>query len=141
MLDIVNIIDHSIEVSNHRAANQMSRLLSKNSPILKPQNQISNTAKNKAIDEMQAWLKDFVLEGYESRLLAVDLIDKAIMDRIKRTAPSAPEVYFTDADKIDSLVMSAKRIANDLDEAEELDKLLDCLIEDESLDECSGNSI
>jgi len=119
----------------------MSRLLGKDSAILKPQNQISNTAKNKAIDEIQAWLKDFGLEGYGSRMLAVDLIDKAIMDRIRRTSSSAPEVYFNDAAKIDSLVMSAKRIANALDEAEELDKLLGRLIEEDSLDECSGNSI
>ena len=120
----------------------MSRLLGKNSAILKPQNQISNhKAASKALDEIHAWLKDFGIEGYESRLLAVDLIDKAISDRIRRTSSSAPEIYFNDAAKIDSLVMSAKRIANVLDEAEELDKLLGRLIEEDSLDECLGNSI
>ena len=113
----------------------MPRLLNKNSSILKPQSQISNTAKNEAIDEIQAWLKDSGLEGYGRGLLAVELIDKAIM------SPGAPEDYLNDASKIDSLVMHAKRIASELDEAEELDKLLERLIQVDSLDECSGNSI
>lgn len=45
---------------------------------------------------------------------------------------SAINVYFSDRDKIESIIMSAKRIANTLDEAEELDKLLDRLVKDDA---------
>ena len=117
----------------------MSRLINKNSPAFKPQNQISDSAKSKAIDEMQEWFTGFNLSGYNARLLAVELIDRAISDRIKRTAPSAAEVYLNDAAKINSLVMSAQRIASALDEADELDKLLDELADQASQED--GNSI
>lgn len=117
----------------------MSRLINKNSPAFKPQNQISDIAKSKSINEVQEWLNSLGVSGYGSKLLAIELIDRAISDRIKKTAASAAEVYLNDAAKIESLVMNAKRIANDLDEAEELDKLLDRLADEDSQNE--GNSI
>ena len=116
----------------------MGRLINKNSAILKPQNQISEIAKTKSVAEIQEWLKSFELSGYASRLLAVELIDRAISDRIKKTAPSAAEIYLNDAAKIESLTMNAKRIANELDKADELDKLLDQLVDVDSQNE--GNS-
>ena len=115
----------------------MGRLINNN--ILKPQNQISEIAKTKSINEIQSWLSDFGISGYGSRLLAVELIDRAISDRIKRTAPSAAEVYLNDAAKIESLTMNARRIASALDEADELDKLLDQLVDADSHNE--GNSL
>ena len=117
----------------------MGRLINKNSAILKPQNQISETAKTKSINEIQTWLNGLGVSGYGSRLLADELIDRAIMDRIKKTASSAAEVYLNDAAKIESLTMNAKRIANELDQAEELDKLLDRLMNDDAQNE--GNSL
>jgi hypothetical protein len=117
----------------------MSRLINKNSPAFKPQNQISDVAKAKSVTEVQEWLNNLGVSGYGSRLLAVELVDRAISDRIQKTAPSAAEVYLNDAAKIESLVMNAKRIANTLDEAEELDKLLDQLVDQDSQNE--GNSI
>jgi hypothetical protein len=116
----------------------MGRLINKNSAILKPQNQISETAKTKSISEIQEWLNDFGVSSYGSRLLAVELIDRAISDRIAKTSPSAAEVYLNDAAKIESLTMNARRIANELDEADKLDKLLDKLVDDDSRNE--GNS-
>jgi|GEM_PF-7127873 len=117
----------------------MSRLLKANSPILKPQNQISSIAKQKSINEVHEWLQGLGVTGFGSRLLAMELIDRAISERIQKTAPSAAEVYLNDAAKIESLVMNARRIASALDEADELDKLLDKLVDDGSQNE--GNSI
>lgn len=107
--------------------------------IRKPQNQISETAKEKAICEMVEWFKDFELPGYQARLLASEMIDRAISERIKATHPTAADVYISDADKVFSLVLSAKKIATDLDEKDELESLLAALEKADSQGE--GNSI
>ena len=114
-------------------------LINRNSAAFKPQNQFSDSVKSKAITKIQDWLKDFELSGYSARLLATELIDRAIKDKIQRTAPTAAEVWHNDPSKIESLVMSAMRIANTLDEAEELDKLLDQLTDQDAQGE--GNSL
>ena len=72
-------------------------------------------------------------------MLSAELIDRAISDRIARTSPSAANVHLNDAAKIESLTMNARRIANELDQADELDKLLDRLVDDSANNE--GNSI
>jgi len=114
-------------------------LINKNSPAFKPQNQFNESVRTRAIAKIQDWLKEFELSGYNARLLATELIDRAIKDKIQRTAPTAAEVWHNDPAKIESLAMSAMRIANTLDEAEELDKLLDRLTDQDAQNE--GNSI
>lgn len=106
--------------------------------IRKPQNQISEFLKDKIVAEIQEWFQGFGLVAYHARLLASELCDRAISERIQATSPTAPDVLLSDADKQQSLVMAAKRMADKLDQEEELDKLLDELVAQDALRE--GNS-
>ncbi|MBD2364501.1 hypothetical protein H6G36_25565 [Anabaena minutissima FACHB-250] len=90
----------------------------------KAQNQFSEIVRTKSKKQIAEWLQDFGLDVYHANLLSGELLDRAISNRIDATADTAPDVLLSDSDKIDSLVMNAKRIANKLDEHEELESLL-----------------
>lgn len=68
-------------------------LLPKYSPILKPQNQISEKVKASAINEIKEWFKSCDLPDYQAHLLASEIIDRVISEQIRRTASSAPSVH------------------------------------------------
>lgn len=110
--------------------------------ISKPQNQISATVKAKAEKEFSNWLQEYskgAISSYHANLLAVDLIEKVISDRIQATSPSAPDALFSDADKTRQLVSKAQEKADQLDTEDKLEKLLDDLCIANS--RRSGNSL
>lgn len=88
----------------------------------KPQNQFSTIVRNKVKKEIAEWLKQFDLHEFQENLLADELFDRAIAQRIKDTDATAPHCYLSDGDKVDSLVMAIKKIAIELEE--ELETLL-----------------
>lgn len=91
----------------------------------KPQNKLSELVRTKAKKAIAQWLvEEAELVEYHANLLSNELLSRAISDRIQKTADSAPDVHLSDNDKINSLVINAKRIANELDEKEELEELL-----------------
>jgi hypothetical protein len=105
----------------------------------KPQNQINENVKASAIGQVREWLKGEGLPGYQANLLAVSLVETAISHRIAKTHETAPDVLLSDNDKVESLVMNARRIAAALDEVEQLDVLLGKLEAEDAANE--GNSI
>ena len=115
------------------------RILPPGSPALKPQNQISDTAREKAVCAFRDWLISFELPVYHARMLASEIISRAISERIKATAASAASVFISDKDKIESLVSAGKKIADTLDEEGALESLIEELeIRDAQRD---GNSL
>lgn len=107
--------------------------------ISKPQNQISDVVKTKAVAEVKTWLKELGLIDYHAHLLAVDLIEKVISDRIRATSPTAAEVHFNDAQKLGQLVSKAQEMADKLDSEDKLEQLLNTLCESDA--QRPGNSI
>lgn len=101
------------------------RLLKPDSPALKPQNQISEIAKEKAVCELRDWFMSFELDGYHARMLSDEIISRAISERILATHPTAASVFISDSDKIQSLVMAGKKIADSLDEQGALESLIE----------------
>jgi hypothetical protein len=98
--------------------------------LSKPQNQISDAVKNKVVKEFSEWFEvasGGAVSSYTSRLLAVDLVEKVISDRIKATSPTAADVYFNDAQKVSQLVAKMQEMAGKLDSEEKLEPLLDDL--------------
>jgi methanogenic corrinoid protein MtbC1 len=106
--------------------------------ILKPQNQFNDLVMKKAIEQVQKWLSEFEIENYASRLLAIELINQAITDRLKATSISAPGILLSDSAKVESLVFAAKSLADRLDKADRLEALLISAIKADALRE--GNS-
>ena len=105
----------------------------------KPQSNFSNIVRNKAKKITSEWLQRFGLDIYHCNLLATELLDRAINQKIAEVSDSAPDIYLSDQSKIDSLVFNMRHIAMTLDESEELENLLDELV---NLDaQRDGNSI
>lgn len=107
--------------------------------MYKPQAKFSDIVRNKAKKITAEWLQEFELSVYHCNLLATELLDRAISQKIAEISDNAPDVYLSDNSKIDSLVLNMRRIAMTLDEAEELEQLLDQLVTLDS--QRDGNSL
>lgn len=95
----------------------------------KPQNQFSEHVQKKAIYELRDWLIANVgLPEHQAYLLAEELVFQAIENRRKATAPSAPNVHLSDKSKVEALVFAGQVLADQLDQKQELENLLENLL-------------
>ena len=104
----------------------------------KPQAKFSELVRAKSKEQVSEWLKEFGLDCYHVNLLASELLDRAITKKISEISGNAPDVLFSDGQKIESLVFSMRHIALDLDEKEKLEELLEDLVAQDSQED--GNS-
>ena len=105
----------------------------------KPQATFSEVVRAKAKKQFSEWLQGFELDFYHANLLSNELLDRAIDEKVSLIPASAPDVYISDNDKAESLVMAMKKIADQLDEQGKLEDLLGELEVQDSRRE--GNSL
>ena len=106
----------------------------------KPQNQISSTVRKKVLTALEAWFASFNLDILAARLISEEVLHRAISDRIRSTSDTAPSVLLTDIDKIETLIVSAKKIADSLDQEGELESIVDDLVSNHH-EHGDGNSL
>ena len=129
------------QVEEIKVPNQKKSLRDRNPAIFKPQNRFDTHLTKKIAEKVRDWfVNGYGLPGHQAMLLASRLVDDAISERIKCTSPTAPDILFSDNDKIESVFMAATHKAIELDEAEKLADLLDELEADEAR-HGAGNSI
>lgn len=91
----------------------------------KPQNCFSSEIKDLAQKQVTKWFTgDFDIEEQLAEALALNLVDRAISDRIAKTHSSAPNVFLSEKAKIETLVFSAQAIAIKLNEENCLENIL-----------------
>lgn len=105
----------------------------------KPQNQFTEMVQEKIKKAVVEFLIDLEVPDYHAGLLAEWSLKKAIADKIKDTADTAPDVIVNDGDKIERMTTECKKILVRLDENGELDRILEELVIQDSQGE--GNSI
>jgi hypothetical protein len=105
----------------------------------KPQNRINDSVKSKVKTEVVNWLVEFEISGYHAGLIASEILDRVITERIQATADTAPDVLMTDQSKVDSLVIASKKAIDRLDEEGKLEQLIEELVVADAQSE--GNSI
>lgn len=110
-----------------------------NAAYMKPQNRFSEGLKREIVAQLMEWLKQRISAPYMVRLFSTYLCQEAIDKRIQQTSPRAANVLLSDRDKIADVVLEAKKIAQQLERDNLIDRVFDKLDELESMEE--GNSI
>lgn len=92
----------------------------------KPQYKAYDATKEAAINELVIWFsKEFAIHKHNGRILANEIVPQVI--KVKRQAihPTAPDVFLSSKDTLETVVMAAKALALEMDSKDELERILD----------------
>ena len=98
---------------------------------MEPQNIFSPIIKRRAAAKLGSWLMEYEIDQNEATLLATEIINRVLAERIKSTSGEVASVYFNDAIKVETLVSRGMIIADTLNQEKNLATLLDELLKKE----------
>jgi hypothetical protein len=94
--------------------------------VRKPQYQAYSEVQDLAIQELTNWFSaEFKIHRHNSRILAEEIVPKAIQKKQQAIQPSAPNVYLNKRDVLESVILEAKKLSEEMDSRDELEAILD----------------
>jgi hypothetical protein len=117
-------VSKTTDIAKEQTSNKDKKM--NNNPT---QKYFADTAIKKAKTEISDFFQSFDISKEDSNLLSDEIVNRALDEKVKKIPKNSPLAGTSLFDQQNSLVLGAKIIANKLDEAEELDKLLDSLIQ------------
>ena len=93
----------------------------------KPQNKFTASDNKKIESQLVQYMTEQGADSHGLKELAAEIREMCFSDRVKRTAPSAAEVWLSSADKISSMVLAGQKKIEELDACGDLEKMMEAI--------------